>query len=561
VNPSKRFTWTEDLKDYVPALVAAKNIILADQTSTVQVNQWLPLLSSASDLYHRVLYYMYFIKPRPITSGDGLNSLDILEKQLLKTLSGFVQAQATATPELPVVPNSALINLLQGASSAGFINSSITAAAVQPMLQSLFGKLLMDPAQRLAGAVSTGLSQDNISRLDLEYQIWSANQHLFLQDTALNSVGQNQADLQKWLSQQTKTEGIAELQLVLAGTPSFVFNSQGRMEFGAHVNLYDFNSLSYTNLARAIGRLLENGYVLDATRLSAGTGLVSTEFQSAYADFQPFAVALQLVSASNTTFATSRFFEAGIFTPLGNGDQYMSMGEATQIIEMIISGLGISSQMSKLIGDNCTKTYVTPGADGPDDALDVNCVAQIYDVNYAQVFPQAPDLVAYLKSVTSAVRQGIVLQYLAAAGADIKGSGTGLRSDISLIPYVFQYAESLMQRYDLKHVGALDYTDAVKAFPNFRSLIAKKSPINSTAVEEGAFFYILTHEKVSTDFITLLPYIWDAWLGNSVNIDVDRSAEAAILAAIVASIGETPATAKKISIPAGSHYPFLQTSP
>jgi len=561
VDPKQKFSWAQSLALDVPLVIASKKIISGDDRSVVTQAQWAPIASLVADFYSRVLYWNYFVKPGPLSTGPGLIEFDNFAGQIVQSLQALLlrQADAAGDPNKAFISYAKLQDLVAGLGQSGLLGS-LKPASLPPLVSTLFNRILVDPNQRLAGTTVLGFGSGGLNQLKMEYDLWSSNQHLLETLVAAHPEGLTQADLQKsFAALNPQTRGAIELQAIIQGQPNLIFNSNGRIVFSGKSTLYDQDTLSFTNGARALSRLLINSYVEDVTRFRSDQGLVVAEVNTAFADFKPLAVDLGILSNNNSTFASSRFFEANIFTPVGDGNNLLNLGELTQEVELLLSGLNISHEISKGIDQNCN-----PNADGSsniDDILSVTCVLRLYDQSFASIYSQAPEMVASFQSLSPAMRNTLFVNYLLTAGPVNVAADKVSRADVSLMPYVFQYAESLLQRYDSGHKGFLDDTDAQNAYPSFSSLITQFSNSNISIINQAAFMYILKNGTIPSGFWDLLGDLWNLFWHSPEGVHADRMQLAKILAAIENAIrGPSAALAgphRDLNPPAGVSFPFL----
>ena len=551
VDPNLKFTWAAQLKSALPLIVGLKEIVLNDESSVVKANQWLPLLTGCSRMYHRYLYYEYFIQGTTIDQGLGLDHLDNFVAQFEGLLTTFVQQQ----PGYSKSPKSVQVSYAKlEALVASVLPPQIRIASVDSALRAVLGKILVDPNNRLGGYQSTGLSLLNIQNLGSQYQTWSAQQH------ALNSwfsglpARKSKSDVLTSILSSAGLPGQLDMMTMISGSPNLVLTDAGNRIFISQNDIgYDRASVSRVNLARAASRAVLAAYIQDLGRYDSGQGINLAEANAAFNDFRPLVVDLGILKESDKGFMGSRFFEAGIFTPTARGANYLSLSELGQEIELILSGLNIQTQSDGFIGDSCT---VKKDTNRLNDLLSVPCALGLIADHSIDLFSQLPDAVNYFQSLSRDQYLNLLTQYLRTAGWVDQGGNTAFRSDIGLVTYLVQYAETIMQRYDLNHDGALEYSEAKKAYPNFSNLISTISGTGISQINEAAFYYMLSEEMVPCGFFDLLGDLWPVITHQEIPMKVNRSKMGTILGAIaLAEKGQRPNCNSKNSSADGTLNP------
>ena len=536
--PRLKFQWALTLRDSVPLLISAKAILLGNNSSQIEKSDWNPLLVSLSDLYHRYLYFNYFIQARSVYEGPGLDSLDQWSIQIQTSLQSILHKQSLRVPATP--PSISYQRL------SHFILAllpQVKEENLQLALQALFQKLLIDPQIRFAGYTSTGFTQVNLQYIVSEYNLWSGLQHeanVLIPSSEGLILG---SDLLKKYQASPSLAGHVDMASTVAGTPSLELDSAGeKLYLSSNPHGYSRTAIGMANLSRELARIIEAGYIGTQSRLSAGSGILSDEANAAYLDFQPMLADLGLVKSSNKNFVKSRFVEAELFPPTTTGGPALTIGVLAQEIEILLSGLKIQSKASSFLQDQCV---LQKAENSLDDVVSVSCSIGVLLDHIDELIPQLPEALVYLQTLPRVDQVNLLTQYLETGGWVNKGNDTALRSEMDLISFVLQYAEIVMLRYDMDHAGFLNFSDAKKAYPNFASLVGsvviKSTKINLDFVNKAAFYYILRTQKFPTKgFSDILPDILAVITNSKIDIHVPRNKLGQILGVIAAAEAPAP---------------------
>ncbi|MFN9911406.1 MAG: hypothetical protein ACK53L_02410, partial [Pirellulaceae bacterium] len=111
--------------------------------------------------------------------------------------------------------------------------------------------------------------------------------------------------------------------------------------------------------------------------------MTQEELNEAFLQLRPLASDLGLVDSDNTSFANSRFLEANLFTPRGNGDDRIDFREISDIVLLILSGLKTDSYVAPELEKVCP--FVVQGPRNKK-WVDVECMIQFYQEDVQRTF-------------------------------------------------------------------------------------------------------------------------------------------------------------------------------
>ncbi len=523
--PDSKLGILGQIRKFVPTLTSAKQIVLNDQTSVIQKAKWPDVFGFTAHFVEQGLYYYYFVNPRSADSGPGLESADLLIKNLMGVLTQLINFRVTQNPVRGVpssgeISNLELTNLILSLKSAGILPGDLTPESMNMAVTAVTQKIIYDPKLRLSGHKPTGFSKDNITYLQNELGIWSSTQHLL--SKVFTDAGKKELSGVQLLKilESVPLVGAAELQRIVSISPSFVLDPQGRLYLGKNNRNYDLHSAGNLNFARLLARLVIHGYAGDLDRaIDPARGVTLDEMNALYTDVKSVIVAMGLVEPNNIVFAKNRFMEANLFTPAADGNDYLNLAEGSQLFTMIMSGLTLNGMVVKALGDQCVAKV---GASDIETRLKVDCVIDFYRKNFTTIFSSMPDLSVYMTKATPEVFHYITFDFLKSTGWVPTADNTATRSDLNLLPHVFQYAESTFQRFDTDKDGFLTDEEVKMAYPIYRGLLSKFSGTNIDVINRAAFYYIAIKGTIPCGFTDLISYIWKIWWNKKINAHVDR---------------------------------------
>lgn len=472
-------------KKYSPLLISAKNILLNDQQSTVAPADWSTLVIHLPAIYSRYLYGKYFLEDK-ILWGESLSSFETVIQSSLSCLATILESRGKGVAVGISVLE--LNQLAEGLGSAGLLGDLFTVESLKAVIPVAIQRLLTPPEKRLTGESERALGLVALQTFSVEFlafidvqkklnEIWNPRElftHGQLQDIFKGSTG-----------------SLAEMATLLESPLSYAFDSDGRIFFDVQTAIpYSQDSLMRMNVARTLVRLAIRSYAGDVKRVETLAGLTKKEFQQDFfTDLRPFLIGAGLIDPANTVFARNRFIEANLFTPLGNGDEFLDFHEGSGITLMIWSGMNLNSQFIDAIKQKCTVGTSSPALYGADCAMEQ--MRQMIPV----IATSVPSMAMTINRLPEADAQKMLMDLLKAAGWLENPERLAKMSDIGLVPHVLQYIESVFRRWDLNKDGIIDKDEAMLAETTFRPILSSVSGQTDPGVLRAAFAYILTYQK------------------------------------------------------------------
>jgi hypothetical protein len=526
-------TWQVLAQKYVPLVVSAKNLVFADQDSIIgkQSGDWSDLLQYGAEGYSRFLYYYYFLRNADLLTGNALGNFDVLVRQSVDIVDQLI-ARRPSSP-VSTITFAELSNVWASVLKTGIFPAGLSQKSLDNLTKVVLQKLLIPPDQRLMGDLPNGLTKSATQTIRQEFAMWLEGQNfidLMYQgqpEDAVRTPDQVLSDI----SHAVPTTELNELKMIFSGPVPLAYDSLDRIHIGGTAINYTRRSMDWVNLSRAIVRLILRSYAMDINRVNNYAGITVDEANAFYADIRPAATEMNLFDLRNDNFMTSRFRDANLFTPSGNGDAYADFNETNELVLMLLSGVQIDGMISPEVQKICPVTPSTTGY-ADDATMNFNCFQQGYYQNMPTAFSSLPDFLKYAYGLSHDDYNTMLTNLMKAAGYVDAGNGMVKIGDTSMIPHVAQYVESLFATYDKDHTGRLDETELNNAYTRFQPLItqfASQSGIKSPHMIRALFFWLVHYGKAPETTYEKIKYVVWWCLKSSWDVGADRQRFAEIL--------------------------------
>jgi len=531
-NPGES-SWTASVRKAIPPLVAYKQIVLSDENSVVQSSRWNEFLVFTARIYSQALYANYFLTKTSLFYSFGLHSLDKFSRRFNGLLKELVTSKSRGG--LQSVTYIELERLLTALYNSGYWVKGLKIETAKSLLHLVFDRLLLAPEKRLANEKPNGLSLHALSTLEIEYNLWSANQHLL---EVLYQAPERELSTEVILDSLKKaeqTEGTRELIQIFTSPLSLSLRVKGRVEIKNEPSLYYLESASMMNLARVFSRAILRSYAMDINRIRSLTGVDIKEVDVLFAQVRPLIVELGLIEPDNVSFARNRFFESNLFTPTADGNDYMSFREGAHLTILIFSGLELNRMIDPVIREKCY-VELSPTTRYRDRAL-VSCAAEVYFQNRELFFESMPEMKKFLLGFKRLEDfTPMFIDLLKAAGWKSNSSGTAMLGELGLVPHIFQYEEMLLQRFDSDKSGVLVDDEVKRAYPIYGPLIKTISPTKIETINQAIFYYLIKHGAIPKGLKEIKP-LWKAVRnGDPLGIQTGRTLLAKVFGAIAEAV-------------------------
>lgn len=320
---------------------------------------------------------------------------------------------------------------------------------------------------------------------------------------------------------------------------------------------YRVGDVFRSNLLRLGLKILIRSYASDEKRATQIVGLTEAEVKTGINDAKVFFPLLNFSYPMDDRFIGKRFLEATLFTPRSAGREIITFEAGFDYLTMILSGIGLTSAYNQHFAQVCAKQ--SSGAQ--DIKYDSGCVAQeIYRV-VPQKLTSMPKLVEYFEAGGEKVYYALYLNLLRAA--DIGWEAPYIsETDLAQLPQLLQYIEVTMQRFDTSKDGFISTSEALRAFPVYKSLLQKASGFEDEKWLRAVFTYMLKkgevpEQNLSGGFELLL---WQQKGEKNWNVRADRSMLVRILGTIAETLAKKNGPAEKalgIPLPDEAHQSNL----
>lgn len=541
----------EKAKKYVPTLIDMKKIVLGGDDGELKQSQWSFIFGFGARIYSDILYYKYFLEDVKWNKQEPLGDLSVLVNQSLNIVKDFIQVKdgnRITRAEMSIVTKN-LIKL-------NILPDGVDQAAADQLVDVLVNNVLIQPEHRINGALPNAINLESIEVLRKELQVWLDTEYFIAKISenwkpgeglspenllAIIKKGQKSKDISEPLA-----EGLKELAMSADSSQALTVDSKGRMLISNKIQaIYNQKSLSQMNLDRAISRIALRSFVTDINRLNSYSGATLDEVQTGFNSLKAIFVQMGLLDKDNMTFGSSRFRDANLFTAHADGSSLASYQEIADLVGMIWSGLNINTALKKdLLGD-CLANNSQPQS---GTLLKVSCAIKSYKDSMKAYMLATPE---YLKFMKRADKNGTLDGYLTnvfkSAGYIPNSKGTAKWGDLSLVPHVVQYIEMLFARFDKDKDGFISTSEALKAYPLFKNLLAEfaADQIKSgtiTVDDLPAIFCFMLHYGKPPETMVEKMVFYFKWKDNPGGWAVwaDRGALAQVLGYVADKTAQTP---------------------
>lgn len=530
------------LQKLMPLALKAKSLVLASEGSVVKKADWPFLTDVLGKAYLRILEYDYFLKDVSFFRSPGLPQFEEWVKGLTEVIEAAFRARGRG--EARAIPVAELQSAIKAMDAAGYWPEAVPAAAVNEMLPVLIRRALTPPADRARGKYQSAFGPVGLGVVTGELRVYFAVQKKI--DALLTADPRlSHGDLQRAFA-KNNVPGDSEMMRLLQGPVPLAFDVQGRLFLGGGSQIpYSESTLNRINLLRAGVRWAIRAYG-SATTADKLYGVSRDQFQRAFTDFRPGLVNLGLIDANNTTFASSRFLEGNLFTPYSDGDDFLDYNEAGTLAILILSGQTVYGQMKNDIHTHCrVKGTKTP-------YYGVDCALEVMRQRSGKAFGAMPRMVQLFQG-DKARNLALLDEVLRASGWVPNAQRIAKSTELSLVPHVIQYIESLFRRWDRDGNGVLDRAEALRAYPMFQTLLTQVSGLDDESYIKAAYAYILVNGKAPETFWEKFDFATN-WVGKEDRwpIQADRYRISNILGFIADSVRKSATTAKKPAVTTGA---------
>jgi hypothetical protein len=532
-------TWQDLANQYVPLMISTKNLIFADQDSIVgeKTGEWSELLGVSAQGYSRFLYYYYFIRNSDWLSGSSLTYLNNLVRQSADLMDQLI-ARRPSNP-VATIPFSELSSIWASVLKTGLLPATLSQKSLDNVTKVALQKILIQPDHRLMGELPGGLTKEATQMIRDEFGLWLEGQSfvdLIFQGLP-TAEEKTPEQILSDLNHAAPTTELNELKMIFSGPVSLGLDSAGRMRLG-ETNNYSRRSLNWINFSRAVVRLVLRSYAMDLKRVNSYAGITVEEADQLYADLRPLVTELNMFDLRNDAFMESRFRDANLFTPRGNGNIYIDFNESNELILMLLSGVKIDGLVSPQVQAQCP---VLPSNTGYEDdgTMEIGCFQTAYRAFMPEAYASMPAFLKFAYALPEKRYYTVLTNLMKAAGYVPDNTGRVKIGDTSMLPHITQYMESLFATYDINHNNKLDKSELEKAYPRFHDLLKSVGNLSNEHMIKALFFWLVHYKRAPESTFEKLKFVvW--WVPKSSwDVTGDREDFAEILGYIADALAKT----------------------
>lgn len=549
--PQEGRSLTGKVKEYLPLIIDAKNIVLGGNDSSLRKSNWSVLLGFAARAYSDYLYYDYFLKEQSFQQPLILSYLSVFANQSLNILRDLLLVKKENQ-----FSRVELGKLVKHMIRLELIPKAINEQSADQLVKVVLNNILTPPEVRIAGHQPDALTLTSVEVARQEMQIWLDAELMFAQmaDGWKADDGISGKDLLDALKSTSRSldasngpllAAMKELLLSVDSPVPMTTNHKGFVIISNKFEqLYTHKSLRDLNRNRAVARLLIRSFATDMKRIETYQGATLPEVEGGFNSLRSIFVEMGLLDPKNVSFASSRFLEANIFVPHSDGNSLASQAEITDLIGMIWSGVGINYELREELVKKCFK----PGEVVNDQSrVSLSCVRSAYKTVMADIMAATPEYVRFMKAASADDWAYYMNNIFMAAGYVPNNQSMAMMGDIALTPHVIQYVEMIFARFDRNKDAIISTPEAIKAFPAFKGLLKElaKDQLDSGSIKEkdllDVFTFILRYGKPPTTLTEKARFVLK-WKGKPEKWDVwaDRVQLAQILGYIAEQVAKSP---------------------
>lgn len=490
----------ESIRKNIPLLVEAKNAIFTEKDSILRQERWAPSLRLGGHSYMIYLQYVYFAKDQGFKTARGLGELQLLTDEGFSVLQDILNTKAShAFTPVEMRGLVALVGRL------GILPKSFDVSMVNSLVDIAIRRVLVSPEQRLGSRPPRVFNAQSLQVAQFELNTWMEIERfhasLFPRGDESYTASRLRAAYNAKYAERglpaTLNAGLKEMLLVTDSQIPLIVDGEGRLQIADRSGSYKRDNVSTLNMYRMLARTFNRAYSSSLDRLRSYSGVNLAEVQTAFGELKPIAVRLGVIEASNTTFASSRFREANMFTSRADGNSLLSFQEMTDLITMLMSGVAIDKSLKADLVKYCNGGRSAQNS----TLLDKDCVFNVYRSRIPTQMRSMPYAATYVKSMPDEIWGPYFENLMKAAGYVPRGQNLVQFGDAAQVPHVMQYIEMIYSKFDRNRDWVIDVNEAMQAFPLFRGVIKEvaKGEVGDEDLDD-VYTYILKNGKPPMTF-------------------------------------------------------------
>ncbi len=532
--------WSDKIDEYFPLVYSLKNISLGQNSTVVGSTDWVPLMKSVYLWVDLGLFGSTFLKDWSYNDDENLVVYPPLIKKLstvLKEVLVIRKNSAIAFSELNV--------LMDQLRSSEIISQRFKKSTLEITLKSALSRFFWPMELRQKGIRPKGIEAPGIAEIEKELSMYVETE-ISLKNFS-SGTRRSFSEMQREARRMNQAGGLLKEPgkefSVVFNTPVSMTLIDGHMAVSAGNTLkYGRDDLRWYNLMRLLTRFFTKSY----SSVGYLNGLTQPDGDTALAELRYFFIDLGLLDPKNTKFIENRFQEANLYLPHSDGNNVASFGEINDLLITAISGAGVGKNMNDLITGRCGR--------GPskNQDIDLTCAQGVLWKNFGTLFRPLVDLQKFRQNHPEDFVK-VFNNILKASGVKPGTQNTVKPIQFNFVPFISQFMELMVIRFDLNHDGYIDTDDALKAYPVFETLFKKfaQSAIDKGQLSEkdlpAVFTYSLKYGHPPQGIGDLFQWLsWKKKKPSEWDVKADRARVTEILALIAEKSGKPePITIEK----------------
>ncbi len=556
------FDNTKHIESFMPLALAMKQIVVRPPATAIGGNDWKLVIKSAAKLYGAFLRYHYYVKEyfepeHSMLADANPRHLEILAHSAMSILhSGLAARPLQPNEDLPYITGTDLALLVDELHKKSLLPTNLRPESIKRMIWPITARFLQKGAraQREFNDIDklipkARLGKEELDVLESDVRDFFAGHRMSVALTQ-NTGKYNSASVASGFSRteirDAKVTGsnssavslAAEaMQTILSGGSRYlVFDRENRMKVVPNnETIYTTrNDLVKINASRIMVQAILRGYGGRPFRwIDSDKGLTEAQTQEFYLDFRSLGVDLDLMDSRVTTAGARSFMEANLFMSISNGDTTLSLQEALEFFNSIMSAGKIADQVyigaEKLCDPAGKKPYVKDITNR--QMLPMGCFREYLKSNFSNDFANLPGMTRFVLEVSRdpIAWRGFIRAIEDASRAGGYNSGPIEYADIRVLATVVHYTESLFINFDDNRDAILSEDEISRAFPIFKDFLSRLTGIERPIVLRKIFSFMIRAGRPPATKTELS--LW-ALADSVVSVSATRSDVAGIMASL-----------------------------
>jgi hypothetical protein len=468
ISPQGESTSLGDVRRAMPLIAALKSVFISQSKEGLESSDWPKLFEVIADSYGLYLKLAHLnASTEDALSGAGLIRLEKLIGHSKSFMIKIVSQREKAEISLSAFDD--VIDAL-GTQTAFVIpyRGIALKLALRPIVQRLMGGTELGETGREAQALTVSAIRGGFTILEQWLETQKTLEKLYSTLGGTQSE-YSRSDLLKVIEQMDlKTERVERL--IRTHLPLFQM-SDARASFFTRTrsDLYSYRGLSRMLWLETQARAFFRGYAGDVARAESQSYLYAQEWSLIYTEFSELAFDIGLFDRRKLDRGAGRFRDANLFTPSGDGDQRMTLAEATDLMANLMSARALARDVHEGARRACPKT----GRKDPfgEALIGAKCFRRHFFDNVATYWDHMPELYRYYQGLKADQKLEFERQYESIVRRLGYSDDPIEYPDSESFSTFAHYIETLFAKYDRDRSGFLDTQETMNAFYRFENTL------------------------------------------------------------------------------------------